>query len=108
MASMVSERATIEAMATEHESAMEEKVNIHTAQLFAKQKELDSTKESLKEKTDSEQLLSATVASLTAESSGKSDKIASLQMELQQRGSVEEALTSENDELTTQITSLSG
>jgi len=107
-AQMVALSDTIEAMAVEHESAMEEKVNIHTAQLFAKQKELDSTKESLREKIDSEKLLSATVASLSAESSNKSDKIASLQLELQQCGSVEEALSSENDELTTQITSLSG
>lgn len=103
-AQMVALSETIDVMATEHELAM----NIHNAQLFAKQKELNSTRQSLREKVNSEQVLRATVASLAAESSGKSEKIASLQMELQQRGIVQEAQTSENDELAMQVTSPAG
>jgi len=98
------EQVDSEVMAMAHELAM----NIHNAQLLAKQKELNSTRQSLKEKVDSEQLLRATVASLTAESSGKSDKISSLQMELRQLGFFQDTQTSENDELATQITTPGG
>jgi len=105
-AQLVALTDAIEQMSTEHETAMQEKTNVHTAHIFAKDTELKAVKDGLKETKEANELLQNTVVALTTESSGKSDRIASLQMELQQKGSIEDALSEENDSLSAQVTGL--
>jgi len=105
-AQLIALTEAMEEMSSEHENILQEKTNMHTAHLFAKNTELNAVKDSLKETKDAHELLEKTVVAMNTESSGKSDKIAALQMELQQKASVEEALSEENEGLSAQVTGL--
>ena len=70
-AQLIALTEAMEEMSSEHETILQEKTNMHTAHLFAKDTELNAVKDSLKETKDAHELLEKTVVAMNTESSGK-------------------------------------